>query len=184
MTNASRKTKLRFPQSCTLRRLQIPLGKVAIHTRVGRETRCMSAQFLYQLFPISPYKKEPMHEFFSRRHRAAYRLTGSSGKWSKLWRQDLLGWQAHMKRQYDVHVWKPYLLSWKGGDWLGIQRLLNSAFGESRTNTRAYRGHVHRRWEDGLERRSQLLVIFTQSRLCAARLICHWLLSHILDVDQ
>ena len=40
---------------------------------------------------------------------------------------------------------------WRNQEWLGLQRLWNSAFGESRTNTRVVRGGVHRRWEEGLE---------------------------------
>ena len=80
------------------------------------------------------------------------RLASTAGKWSSLWSADLINWHAHIERRHDTNAWSPHLLAWRGQDWLSMQRLLNSAFGESRTNTRIYRGKVHRRWEDGLER--------------------------------
>ena len=103
------------------------------------------------VFPMSPYPQEMMQDFLARRHRAASRLACSSGKWSKLWARDVLSWHAHVQRGHDTHAWSPHVLNRRGHNWLRTQRLWNSAVGESRTNTRAYRGHVHRRWEDGVE---------------------------------
>ena len=64
---------------------------------------------------------------------------------------DLKNWHAHVDRRHDPHAWSPHLLSWRGNQWLSIQRLWNSAHGESRTNTRVFRGKVHRQWEEGLK---------------------------------
>merc|ERR1740129_568920 len=60
-------------------------------------------------------------------------------------------WHAHVERGHDAHAWSPHLLKWQDQTWLWLRRLCHSAVGESRTNTRALRGGVHRRWEEGLE---------------------------------
>ena len=63
---------------------------------------------------------------------------------------DLKSWQAHVQREHDGHAWSPHIMNWRGNEWLSMQRLLNSAAGESRTNARVYRGKVYRRCEEGL----------------------------------
>ena len=108
-------------------------------------------RFLYRLFPLQPHPHEQAPDFSNRRHRAASRITHKTGRWSDLWAQDLMKWQAHVQREHDPGAWSPQLLKWHGHEWLQLQRWLNSATGESRTNTRGFRGHVYRRWEEGLQ---------------------------------
>ena len=107
-------------------------------------------KFLYALFPVQPRLDEQIDEFFARRHRAASRLASASGRWSTIWLGDLRKWHAHVQRKHDPHTWSHHLLDWKGHQWLTLQRLWNSARGESRTGTRVSRGKPRRRWEEGL----------------------------------
>ena len=111
----------------------------------------VSAEFVYKLFPSSPHTDERIEDFFARRHRAASHQARSSGRWSGLWVNDLQSWHAHVERRHDSCAWSPIILNWRDHQWLSLRRLWNSALGESRTNTRAFRGHVHRRWQEGLE---------------------------------
>ena len=129
---------------------QVPVVKMAIHGHLGKADS-HQRMFIYRLCPIFPQTDEPMYCFYRRRHLAANRLAEQVGKWIGLWAADLVKWRAHAERGHDLHAWSPKLLRWNGGSWLCLQRLWNSASGESRTNTRALRGYVHQRWEEGVE---------------------------------
>ena len=148
---SSRAAKLRFLHTslCTIARFR--WSRWPYTHFLARQLDAHQRKFLYRLFPVRPGPDEPMHAFYQRRHRAACRLAGSIGKWSDLWATDLRKWRAHVKRAHDAHAWSPKVLDWHGRDWLDLQRSLNSAIGESRTNTRAFKGCVHRRWEDGID---------------------------------
>lgn len=151
LQRASRETKLRFLDSCVCSISKCRWARWPYTRTLADKLDACQRRFLYQLFPTSRHNGESLHEFFPRRHRSASRIAASSGKWSKLWTRDLHRWDAHVKRQHDINAWSHHILSWRGQDWIGLQRLWNSSFGESRTNTRAFRGHVHRRWENGLQ---------------------------------
>ena len=151
LKNASKETKIRFLRTCVCSISKFRWPRWPFTRTLADKLDACQRRFLYNLFPMSPYPHEMMQDFFARRHRAASRLACSSGKWSKLWARDVLSWHAHVQRGHDTHAWSPHVLNWRGHNWLRTQRLWNSAVGESRTNTRAYRGHVHRRWQDGVE---------------------------------
>jgi hypothetical protein len=151
LQNTSQGTKLRFLSTCVASVSKFRWARWPFTRNLADKLDACQRRFLYHLFPMSPYPHELVHDFYTRRHLAASRIACSSGKWSELWAHDICTWHAHIQRRHDMHAWSPHMLSWRGRSWLGIRRLWNSAAGESRTNTRAYRGHVHRRWEDGLE---------------------------------
>jgi len=151
LKNASKETKLRFLHTCVCSISKFRWPRWPFTRTLADKLDACQRRFLYHLFPTSPYPQELMQDFFPRRHRAASRLACASGKWSELWAKDVLSWQAHVQRRHDTNVWSPQILGWRGQEWLSIQRMWNSALGESRTNTRVYRGHVHRRWEEGVE---------------------------------
>ena len=143
--------KLRFLNTCVctvarFRWSRWPYTKVLADRLDSIQRRC-----IYSLFPLRRLPHEELTDFFSRRHRTAARNLGPTGKWSRLWESDLINCKAHVDRKHDPDSWSPHLLSWMGHHWLSLRRLWHSAFGESRTNTRIFRGHVHRRWEEGLK---------------------------------
>ena len=99
-----------------------------------------------------PSPEEPFEKFRKRRHKLTNRLAAKHGKWSKSWACKVKSWGDHVYRNHDPATWSASLLRFHGEDWLQQQRVRSSGIAESRTNTRAYRGHVHRRWQQGYER--------------------------------
>ena len=151
LRTSSMATKLRFLRSCICTIAKFRWARWPYTVTLASKLDASQRRFLYSLFPISPASNESLEDFFARRHRTAARLASSTGKWSDMWAADLSSWHSHVVRAHDTHAWSPHILKWRGHDWLRLQRLWHSSVGESRTNTRAYRGCVHRRWEEGLE---------------------------------
>lgn len=151
LQKASKETKLRFLCTSVRSISKFRWTRWPYTRTLADKLDACQRRFLYHLFPLSPHPQESMQDFFPRRHRAASRLACSSGKWSELWAEDVLRWHAHIHRKHDANSWSPCILAWRGHEWLSMQRMWNSAFGESRTNTRVHRRHVHRCWEEGLE---------------------------------
>ena len=151
LLKSAKAAKLRFLSTCVC---TIARGRWSrwpfTHTLASR-VDALQRKILYSLFPLKPYSHESLQSFYERRHRAAGHLASSAGRWSQLWAADLKNWHAHVDRGHDAHAWSPYLLTWKGHQWLSLQRLWHSAVGESRTNTIIAHGKVYRRWEEGLQ---------------------------------
>ena len=104
------------------------------------------------LMDWKPSPQESFDDFARRRRIKAGRMASRRGRWSHLWADSVKKWNAHVLRRHDAHVWSPSLLEWHGEEWLQHRRALAWTGGtESRTNTRAYRGKVQRRWTEGLK---------------------------------
>ena len=103
------------------------------------------------LMRIKPAEGEPYDAFCQRRHIIAGKQASKSGRWSLRWATSIDKWAAHVDRKHDSMAWSHIILGWHGGFWLDLQRLFNSSGSESRTRTRAVRGKVQRRWEEGLD---------------------------------
>ena len=101
-----------------------------------------------------PAPEETFATFSQRRRRLSGRLAAKHGKWSSSWASKVKSWGDHTHRNHDAATWSSALLQFHGDDWLQQQRALSSGIAESRTNTRAYRGKVHRRWQEGYEKAS------------------------------
>ena len=83
------------------------------------------------------------------RHKLSGRLAKKHGRWSDSWACKQKSWGDHVYRNHDTATWSLSLLQFHGDEWLEQQRASSSGPGESRTNTRACRGKVHRRWHEG-----------------------------------
>ena len=149
LRRSSKSVKLRFLKSCVCTIPRFRWSRWPFTRTVAQNLDALQRKFSYSLFP--PHIDEPLQEFYVRRHVVAGRLASSVGKWSKLWASDVSKWHAHVNRKHDALAWSPMLLGWRGHQWLGMQRLFSSFFGESRTNTRVLRGVPHRRWEEGFQ---------------------------------
>ena len=105
------------------------------------------------LMQIKPAPHEGLDDFVKRRHIISGKVATKSGRWSHMWAQSIGKWNDHVQRKHDPTTWSAPLLEWHGPEWLQLQRLIaSSSTQESRTNTRAYRGKVHRRWSEGLSK--------------------------------
>ena len=151
LKKSSKSVKMRFMRTSVTSICKFRWPRWPYTCTLANKLDACQRRLLYSLFPITRNAEEDIYDFFSRRHCAAARLANSSGKWSSLWAQDVLSWHDHVHRKHDPNVWSHHILSWRGNDWLNLQRLWHSAIGESRTRTRAGRGPVYRRWDEGVE---------------------------------
>ena len=101
-----------------------------------------------------PAPEEPFETFRQRRHRLSGSLAAKHGKWSNSWANKPKSWGDHVHRNHDTATWSFEILNYHGADWLQQQPVPSSGVAESRTDTRAYRGKVHRRWQEGHEKAS------------------------------
>ena len=97
-----------------------------------------------------PALHENFDQFVLRRRAQANCLALRHGTWSKRWALSLQSWKAHIDRNHDPSTWSSTLLNFHDHNWLQERRLLASSGNESRTNTRACRMKIHRRWHEGL----------------------------------
>ena len=109
----------------------------------------MQRRMIGVLMGWKPAAHEDLEMFRQRRHRLSSRLSAKHGKWGNCWASSSKKWGAHVYRNHDAASWSLSLLRFHDDGWLQQQRFLASGPGESRTNTRACRGKVHRRWEEG-----------------------------------
>ena len=113
--------------------------------------------------PMHPGEGAP--EYVRRRGRAAARQCKLAGNWSRRWFKRVVDWHDHLERPRNAHTWPAKTLHHRDREWLMRRRasLLseNRSSGSctaGRTNTRAFPGCVHMRWDDGVEfGRSQLV---------------------------
>ena len=151
LQRASENAKFRFLRSSVqsvaeFRWTRWPFQK-AYADRLDRLQRKM----LSSMFEIKPKPEEPYDAFVQRRHIKAGHLASRCGRWSHAWANSVLTWDAHLTRRHDTMTWSPLLVNWHDSSWLTLQRLLHSIGFESRTRTRAYKGKVHRRWQESIE---------------------------------
>ena len=93
--------------------------------------------------------------FVIRRNRAAASVARRRGLWSDLWKKRVIDWNAHLGRELNQSSWAAKTLNFHGKEWLQERRRMFAAGSHSsllagRTDTRAGRGIVHRRWHDGV----------------------------------
>ena len=86
-------------------------------------------------------------------------LASACSRWSHAWTRSVISWDAHVQQAHDDCAWSHVLLAWHAEQWLMWKRLLNSAFGESRTRSRAYHGHVQQRWSAGVQLAEEALPV-------------------------
>ena len=95
--------------------------------------------------------KHRSSDIVQRRHQIGGHLATACGRWSHAWARAVISWDDHVRRAHDDCAWSHVLLDWQPEEWLMWERLLHSAFGESRTRSRAYRGRVQQRWSAGVQ---------------------------------
>ena len=102
------------------------------------------------MFLLARVPGEPFDAFVQRRHMVGGRLATACGRWSHAWARSVVSWDEHVRRAHDNDAWSHLLVDWQSEEWLVLQRLMHSAFGESRTRSRSYHGHVQQRWSAGV----------------------------------
>jgi len=115
---------------------------------------------------ISRYPGEELPDYVRRRGRAAARQCKLTGTWSQRWFKRVIAWHSHLERPRNAHTWPAKTLHHRDREWLIRRRasLLsdNCKSGScmaGKTDTRAFPGCVHVRWDDGVE--------FGRSHICA-----------------
>ena len=94
--------------------------------------------------------------FVIRRNRAAVGVARRRGLWSVVWKTRVKNWCDHLGRALNKDSWAAKTLVFHGKEWLQERRRMfavgsNSSLSAGRTDTRAHRGIVHRRWHDGVD---------------------------------
>ena len=150
LKHASKQAKFRFLRSsvqsvASFRWARWPF-QVSYADRLDRVQRDMLAA----AFDVRPLPEEPLDAFVQRRRIRTGHLASQCGRWSQAWARSVISWDDHLARRHDEESWSPSLLNWHDTSWLSLRRLLHSSGLESRTRTRAYRGKVHRRWQESL----------------------------------
>ena len=113
---------------------------------------------------IPKYPGEELPNYVRRRGRAAARQCKLAGTWSQRWFKRVIDWHSHLERPRNSNTWPAKTLHHRGREWLMRRRaslLPDNCSSRSsmagRTDTRAFPGCVHMRWDDGVEfGRSQL----------------------------
>ena len=100
---------------------------------------------------LCPRAHEGPVEYVRRRNRQATTIMGQRGRWSMKHCKRVVAWNEHLHRPRNGNSWAAVLLKFRDSKWLETQRLLNSTGSESRTCTRAARGFVAMRWQDGVK---------------------------------
>ena len=94
--------------------------------------------------------------FVMRRNRAAAGVARRRGLWSDVWKKRVIAWNAHLGRELNKNSWAAKTLHFHGKEWLQQRRRMFAVGSQGsllagRTETRAGRGIVHRRWHDGVD---------------------------------
>ena len=147
---ASRAAKYRFLSSCVRTIAHFRWSRWPFTKTYAAKLDGLQRKFLTALMQIRPNVGEPYDAFVQRRHITGGHLASACGRWSRAWAHSVITWDAHVRRAHDSGAWSHALLDCQPETWLDLQRWWHSALGESRTRTRAYRGHVHQRWSAGV----------------------------------
>ena len=141
------------PENQHLAHTRIPMVTLAIQDTYAASLDRIQRRMISALMQIKPAPHEGLDAFVKRRHIISGKVATKSGRWSHMWAQSIGKWNDHVQRKHDPKTWSAPLLEWHGPEWLQLQRLIaSSSTQESRTNTRVYRGKVHRRWSEGLSK--------------------------------
>ena len=153
LSSSSEKAKMRFLKTCVASIPAFRWSRWAFQQTYASRMDSIQRKMVSVLFEIRPQPTEEWDEFHKRRRRVSGRIADKSGRWSRLWARSVCTWRDHVQRNHDRSAWSAPLLAWHDQEWLHMQRVMAStSHNESRTRTRACRGKVHRRWEDGASR--------------------------------
>ena len=144
--------KLRFLNSCISSIPAFRWSRWPYQESYAARLDSQQRHMIAVLMQIKPRPNEPFETFAHRRHISCGKLASKHGRWSQRWAQSVCTWSDHVSRKHDSLFWSGPILDWHGESWISLQRLLASVGFESRTGTRAYRGKVHRRWEDSVSK--------------------------------
>ena len=118
---------------------------------VAREFDGVQNKMLATLQRTPRLPGELAHEYVRRRNHLASHQAKSMGRWSEIWYERVVLWKEHLERERNAHSWPAQTLHFRGRTFLQQVRAFNSSTSAAagRTGTRALRGIVHARWQDG-----------------------------------
>ena len=149
---ASKKAKMRFLRSSVSSIPSFRWARWPYQDSYASTLDSIQRHMIGILMGWRPSIDESFEAFRHRRHRLSSELAAEHREWSTSWATKVRTWGEHVNRNHDPLTWSASLLCFHGEDWLQQQRVRWSAPGESRTNTRAGRSKVHRRWHEGYTR--------------------------------
>ena len=125
---------------------------------IAGELDGMQRKMVATVMRIPRYPGEETPGYVRRRGRAAASHCKRVGTWSQRWFKRAVDWHSHLERPRNSHTWPAKTLHHRDREWLMRRRasLLpdNCNSGScmaGRTDTRAFPGCVHMRWDDGVE---------------------------------
>lgn len=158
LRRSSKAAKLRFLKSSVQGIAQFRWSRWPFQRTYAKRLDGIQRKMLAHMFNITPHQGEPYDAFVQRRHVHSGHLASQCGRFSQAWAGSLLSWSAHVNRRHDTGTWSAAILDWHNTTWLTQRRLLHSSANESRTQTRAYRGCVQKRWEESLDEAGQVAI--------------------------
>ena len=147
---SSEQTKLRFLNSCIASIPAFRWARWPYQASYADRLDRLQRHMIGTLMQCKPKANESFEDFSRRRHIFCGKLASKHGRWSQQWAQSLRNWSAHVDSQHDPGSWSCPIVNWHDEIWLASRRFWRSSLGESRTQTRRYRGKVHKRWEASL----------------------------------
>ena len=150
LLNSSEKTKMRFLESSILSVVLSRWARWPFQRSYGDRLDRVQRKMIENLLRIKPAEGEPYDAFCQRRHIITGKKASKYGRWSERWARSINDWAAHVERNHDNKGWSHFILGWRGGFWLEMQRFFQSRGNESRTRTRSVRAKAQRRWEEGV----------------------------------
>lgn len=153
LTGFYEKTKLRFLSSPVVTIASFRWASWPYHNFFAAGIDSAQRHMISILMNWKPSRNESFTDFAKRRNIRAGWLASEHGRWSYRWAHRERSWHAHVQRAHDAGTWSYARMNHHGAVWLQTQRdVASGPRGEPRTNTRAYRGKVQRRWHEGAQR--------------------------------
>ena len=114
---------------------------------VAQELDRLQTKMVAALLRCAKATTETPAAYCRRRNKSAARLCKQSGRWSALWFQRSIDWNAHILRGHNPYSWPTLLIRYQDESWLNEQRLLSNFQG---TQTRCTVGRPATRWHEGI----------------------------------
>ena len=125
--------------------------------QIASELDSMQRKMTGALLRIQREPHESVEDYVRRRGRFAAKVCRQHGLWSARWFSRAAKWDAHLARSKNSRTWAARLRTYRGSEWLQERRrsfMPRDSWASSslagRTDTRAYRGRIHMRWQDGI----------------------------------
>ena len=155
--NLSRNAKLQLLSKAVLPQLEFRCSRWPPQKTVARELDDMQRKMYATIARIPRHPAEATDQYVRRRGREAATACRLAGTWSSRWFKRACKWNEHLERPRNSVNWSAKLLHYHDRAWFIQKRasLLpsNPRIGSclaGRTDTRADRGGVCRRWHDGI----------------------------------